>query len=344
MELLQDLQKHFQSLVFNINLQYGNMISMNEFLENCQKHALMMQNVVDLFESLSERYLRLEEENRKYKQVIREMRSKYSCELAKVKNDLLNLRYQSQEQGNFHHEEALQIFHAWTYAVNAFENTSKNIVNNMWKSNQELTAKLKLGEKEINRLRMELNNSRPTAVQDQIVKELETQLMKLKKDNESVINENNLLKQSIEVQKGQLQQTNSELERTQEHLSCRITHLQQENIQLKEDNEVLTVRNLALSKDLEYQFRAMCERLQSLTCNESDYETMVQQELESLQKMIYQFQSEVMQELATQRSKVNKLECLTRKLKQENNSLERSIKDTLSSYKRLLKVGANNTR
>lgn len=67
MELLQDLQKHFQSLVFNINLQYGNMISMNEFLENCQKHALMMQNVVDLFESLSERYLRLEEENRKYK-------------------------------------------------------------------------------------------------------------------------------------------------------------------------------------------------------------------------------------------------------------------------------------
>ncbi|KAG2393486.1 hypothetical protein C9374_007017 [Naegleria lovaniensis] len=342
MELLQDLQKHFQSLVFNINLQYGNMISMNEFLENCQKHSLMMQDLVDLFEKISERYLKLEEENRKYRDVIVAMKLKYSGELIRIKEDLHNLRKDSQEQGNLHHEEALQIFHAWTYAVNAFENTSKSIVNNMWKSNQELTAKLKLSEKENNQLKVELNNSSRLSAQDHLIEELETQLKSLKKEKDAVVDENKLLAVSINSTNEQLQtelQRNSELVHHTECLCGKIDELQKENLLLKEDNSSLRIRNTTISKMFEEQFRIISERVHVLSLSNTESETTIQHELESLRMMSHQFQSSFLQELVTQRARINKLERLTRKLKQENHALEQSVKDTLSSYKRLLRMG-----
>lgn len=67
MELLQDLQKHFQSLVFTINMQYGNMISMNEFFDDCKSFASLFSDCLDLFDCIGERMITLEKENSTYR-------------------------------------------------------------------------------------------------------------------------------------------------------------------------------------------------------------------------------------------------------------------------------------
>jgi len=67
MELFQDLQKHFQSLVFNINMQYGNMISMHDFFESCKTFIPLFSDFVDLFDLVSDRCNELEDENQRFR-------------------------------------------------------------------------------------------------------------------------------------------------------------------------------------------------------------------------------------------------------------------------------------
>ncbi|KAL9655658.1 hypothetical protein ABK040_002320 [Willaertia magna] len=346
MELIQDLQKHFQSIVMNINNQYGSMNSMKEFFDKCREYVCMLNDFAEIYEICADYTVNLERRNEEYKKVIIRLGSIMKSEFLALRSEISSFKQVVSKVPNTTLDSFAELYQCWLQATGSLEKENEKVMNHMWKSNVEITNKnkllekenkvLKQREKEIEKLKEELTSAETKHQQELCFLRQENENLKIQlKSLERKLEENSKYLVTNE-EKEKLQNEVNNLSKEIEHV--RQSHQQQLDIREKEYKDKLHTMSVKLKstyhaiRDVKLENSLIKEKVNELntrfsaTILGSDrYGTIASNTLLGMLIVVFQkyfspYQKEI------------------QKLKKENQNLQTSLNETLSSYSRLKKM------